>query len=247
MSQQWNPEAYASKAGFVAELGVPLINWLAPVKGERVLDLGCGDGSLTKRLMETGVDVTGVDASPDQVAAARARGVHALYMRGEALAFVSQFDAVFSNAALHWMKEPALVFANVAKALKPGGRFVAEMGGDGNVATVLDALVAELRDRGLDLPDPWPWFFPSINDCGYLLEQAGFKVHRIDLFERPTELPGPLEDWLDIFAGPFLALVPEADLEDVKAAVARRATTLRGDDGVWRLDYVRLRFAATLP
>ena len=144
--QHWNPEIYQRDAGFVATLGAPLLELLAPQSGEQVLDLGCGDGTLTLRLQEAGCEVLGVDSSPDQVAAARARGLRAEVVDGHALPFVDRFDAVFSNAALHWMLNPAAVLAGVARALKPGGRFVAEMGGAGNVDSVM--VGGAFRKRG---------------------------------------------------------------------------------------------------
>ena len=244
-SQQWDARRYADNARFVADLGAPLLEWLAPVPGERVLDLGCGDGALTTRLAATGCEVIGADASRTLVLAARAAGVDACVADGEALVFENEFDAVFSNAALHWMKDADAVIAGVARALRPGGRFVAELGGEGNVAHIVGALHRELAARGID-PTPYhPWYFPGADDYGARLRAHGFVVRRMELFTRPTPLPGEMLGWLQTFAGPFTAALPAQDHDDYLAAVtARLAPALRDADGRWTADYVRLRFAA---
>src|SRR5512142_2028530 len=138
--QTWDPERYARNARFVADLGMPVVELLAPKSGERILDLGCGDGALTEKLVAMGCTVVGVDGSAEQVAAARARGLDCHVMDGEQLTFNNEFDAVFSNAALHWMKRADAVIAGVWRALKPGGRFVAECGGHGNIKAIETAL-----------------------------------------------------------------------------------------------------------
>src|SRR5262249_52670220 len=129
MTQTWSPSAYAHHAAFVPALGAGILEKLAPVAGERILDLGCGDGSLTERLIERGARVVGIDASPEMVAAARARGIDAHVMDATRLTFDHEFDAVFSNAVLHWIQNQDGVLAGVSRALVPGGRFVAEFGG----------------------------------------------------------------------------------------------------------------------
>jgi len=149
-AQEWDPAQYAQGASFVPKLGEAALAWLAPQPGERILDLGCGDGALTQKFCEAGCEVVGVDASAAQVSAARARGLDARCANGEALNFRAEFDAVFSNAALHWMKNADAVLSGVRRALRPGGRFAGEFGGKGNVAQVQAALEAELAARGLD-------------------------------------------------------------------------------------------------
>jgi trans-aconitate methyltransferase len=246
--QNWSPEQYAKNARFVSDLGMPVVSLLAPRAGERILDVGCGDGPLTKKLVELGCEVVGVDASPAMIEAAKTLGLDARVMDGQALQFEREFDAVFSNAALHWMKQADAVIAGVWRALKPGGRFVGECGGDGNTATVLRALDEALQQRGLDFHTLSPWYFPSVEEYRHKLEAHGFEVHSIALIPRPTPLPGNLIAWLETFAQTFVAslLVAEraACLEDV---ANRCRSTLCDAEGKWSVDYVRLRFSTTKP
>lgn len=243
--QSWQPEDYRRHAGFVSALGLPVLDLLAPQPGEAILDLGCGEGTLMERLRDLGCRVTGVDASPQQIAAAQARGLDARVADAHALPFAGAFDAVFSNAALHWMLDPDAVIAGVARALKPGGRFVGEMGGAGNVAAVVTALVDALDRRGLDGRAAVPWYFPTPAEYRARLEHAGFTVTTIELFPRPTPLPTGLRGWLATFAQAFTARLPAADHDAFLAEVeAAAAPALRGADGGWSADYVRLRFAA---
>jgi trans-aconitate methyltransferase len=243
--QRWDPKTYAENARFVAELGQPVVELLAPKPGERILDLGCGDGALTEKLAALGCAVVGVDASPEQVVAAQARGLDARVMDGQSLAFAAEFDAVFSNAALHWMLQPDRVIAGVARALKRGGRFVGEMGGAGNVAHIAGALTAALGRRGF-APE-LPWYFPGVAEYRAKLEAGGFTVEEITLFPRPTPLPGDIGAWLETFAGAPLSRLGEDErapfLAELREALAPH---LQQPDGSWIADYVRLRFKATV-
>lgn len=244
----WNPERYASNGRFVSDLAGPLLELLAVRPGERVLDLGCGDGVLSAHLVAAGARVVGVDSSPQMLAAARARGVDARNGDGTQLTFRNEFDAVFSNAALHWMTDPDAVLAGVAAALRPGGRLVAEFGGHGNVAAVRTALRAVLAAHGVD-PDPVdPWYFPTPDRYRRRLSAAGFTVHHLELVSRPTTLPGPLRDWVRTFGHPWLAPLPEDDHPGVLAELEHLlGPALRDEDGRWTVDYVRLRLSATVP
>jgi trans-aconitate methyltransferase len=247
-TQTWDPERYARCARFVTDLGMPVVHLLAPRPGERILDLGCGDGVLAAKLAEMGCKVIGVDASEMQVAAARKLGVDARVMAGEALQFRDEFDAVFSNAALHWMLRPEEVIAGVWHALRRGGRFVAEMGGHGNVEMIQAALVDALDRRGINGESFVPWFFPTIEDYSARLRKAGFVVSYISLFPRPTPLPGDVTSWLESFAEDFLSALPAAEraayIEAVREALRPK---LCDGNGNWTADYVRLRFAAQKP
>jgi SAM-dependent methyltransferase len=244
--QHWSAERYAETAHFVPALGAPVLKLLAPASGERILDLGCGDGVLTEKIVAAGATVVAVDAGPDMVAAARARGLDARVVDGQKLPFAGEFDAVFSNAALHWMRDQEAVLRGVSRALKPRGRFIAEMGGHNNTAAIIVALSAVLGRRGLDARRLSPWYFPSAAAYRQKLEAAGFIVNEIAIIPRPTVLPTGLEAWLDAFAEDFLGAVAEPERALARSEVARLLRPVLMDEtGTWIADYVRLRFRAT--
>jgi SAM-dependent methyltransferase len=244
-SQTWDPERYARNARFVSDLASPVVELLEPRAGERILDLGCGDGVLTAKLAAMGCHVIGVDANAAQVAAAKKLGVDARVMDGEQLQFEREFDAVFSNAALHWMRNPDLVIAGVQRALRRNGRFVGEFGGHGNVESIKQALVAALNRHGIDGNAANPWFYPTTEEYAERLACRGFVVRFIELIPRPTLLPGNMTAWLETFAESFIAALPPAErptyLAEVQEALRPALCDARGQ---WTADYVRLRFAA---
>jgi len=244
----WRAETYAENARFVAELGGPLLEMLAPQQGEDILDLGCGDGALTIKLVDSGARVVGVDASASMVEAACALGLDARLIDGHALNFDHQFDAVVSNAALHWMTRPDDVLAGVVRALRPGGRFVAEFGGHGNVAAITVALLATVRRFHAGRNVRSPWYFPTAENYAAKLKRHGFVVESIAIVPRPTLLPKGMEGWLETFAWPFFTAL---DPEERRTAIAEAVTLLRevlcDANGKWIADYVRLRVAARLP
>jgi trans-aconitate methyltransferase len=247
-AQSWDPARYAKNARFVADLGAPVVDLLAPKPGERILDLGCGDGALTLKLVQLGCKVLGVDSSPEQISAAQRLGLDVRVLSGECLDYASEFDAVFSNAALHWMKRPDEVIRGVEAALKPGGRFVGELGGHGCVQKIRAALVAALRRRGIDGEARVPWYFPTPGDYATRLERGGFRVDSIALIARPTPLPGDVVGWLETFGQAFTNALPLAAraeyFQEVRVALEPQ---LQDDTGTWVADYVRLRFTATKP
>jgi trans-aconitate methyltransferase len=244
--QHWSAERYAETAHFVPALGAPVLELLAPAKGERILDLGCGDGVLTEKIMAAGATVVAVDAGPDMVAAARARGIDARVMDGQKLTFINEFDAVFSNAALHWMRDQEAVLAGVHRALRPRGRFVAELGGHNNTAAIIVALSAVLGRRGFDAHRLSPWCFPSADAYRQKLQDAGFVVEEIAIVPRPTTLPTGIEPWLDTFAEDFFGALPEAERLPARTEVADLLRPVLMDEtGTWIADYVRLRLRAT--
>jgi SAM-dependent methyltransferase len=246
LAQTWDPERYSRNARFVADLGAPVVELLAPRAGERILDVGCGDGVLTAKLVAMGCEVVGVDGSAAQVEAARKLSLDARVMDGEHLSFGHEFDAVFSNAALHWMRTPDAVLAGVWRALRPNGRFVAEFGGHGCVEKIKKALVHALNRRGIDGEAAVPWYFPAVEEYSTRLKKAGFSISYIALIPRPTPLPGDVTGWLETFAESFTACLPPPGRPGYIAEVreALRAE-LCDAGGKWTADYVRLRFAAT--
>jgi len=241
----WHPSSYATHARFVSDLGEPLLALLDGKANEMILDLGCGDGALTEKIVAAGCRVYGCDSSLPQLQAARRRGAGVFVMDGQQIGLMRRFDAVFSNAALHWMKQAEKVVEGVAGALKTGGRFVGEFGGRGNVATIRRALHGALRLRGID---PWtvdPWYYAAPQEYRELLTRHGFTVLYIELIQRPTKLPGDILGWLEVFAQPFSKAVTEpqrpAFLQEVREQLQPK---LQQSDGSWYADYVRLRFKA---
>jgi SAM-dependent methyltransferase len=248
VGQHWDPQRYQRNAGFVPELGLPLLEMLNPRPGERILDVGCGDGALTAAIAEVGAEVLGIDLSIEQVAAARARGLQAEAVAAEDMNFVDCFDAAFSNAALHWVKAQRAALSAIHRALRPGGRFVGEMGGSGNVAGYKAAICAALTKRGID-PEPFdPWYFPSESQYREDLRSCGFEVISLERFERPTKLPTDPAGWYETFGESYLLAVPKTERRAVLAeATEALRPTYRQPDGSWISDYVRLRFKAAKP
>jgi trans-aconitate methyltransferase len=244
--QTWDPDQYAKHARFVSDLGGPVVDLLDPKPGEQVLDLGCGDGALTERLITAGCQVVAIDTSPEQIWAALERGLDARIVDATRLQFDCVFDAVFSNAALHWILDADSVITGVWTALKPGGRFVAEFGGAGCVLSIREAFQLALGQRGVDAHTLDPWYFPTAEEYAARLETRGFTVDSISLFPRPTPLPSDVRSWLRIFAQSFLNGAEESErallIEEVRTLLEPR---LLNAQGVWVMDYVRLRLAAT--
>lgn len=248
MSDPWNAEQYRQRHAFVFQSSEDLAaEWLRPQPGEKILDLGCGSGELTARIAASGAGVVGVDASPAMIAAAQQRYPEVRFevQSAHTLPYEAEFDAVFSNAALHWMKPLPPVFGRVAAALRPGGRFVLEMGGAENVQTTLDAVAHAVQTLGLpDLPSPW--VFPTAGELCTGLEAAGLRVERLHWFERPSLLAGEdgFRAWLAGFGGAWLAPLGDVERQEVIRLAEEYARPRLWNGEAWVSDYRRLRALA---
>ena len=223
------------------------MEWLQPLPGEIILDLGCGDGALTEKIAQVGATVRGVDMSESMVAAARKLGLRAEVMDATRLTFHQEFDAVFSNATLHWIHDQPAVLQGVARALKPGGRFVAEMGGHGNIAAIRVALHAALAHHNMAHLMVEDNYFPTVAEYRRILEQQGFTVETIELVARPTPLPTGMQAWLQVFRSGLFATIPADQRESIlQETLQHLQLALCDREGNWTADYVRLRFHARL-
>ncbi|MDP9383530.1 MAG: methyltransferase domain-containing protein [Chloroflexota bacterium] len=246
----WDAAGYDERHSYVSRHGTGLIELLAARPAERILDLGCGTGHLAAQIAATGAEVVGVDSAPSMIQQARRNYPHLRFevADGTDFSFAEPFDAVFSNAAIHWMRPPERVVECVSRALAPGGRFVAEFGGKGNVQMILNSIHTVLRRAGDCVPEERnPWYFPSIAEYTSLLEGNGLSVRLAVLFERRTLLDGGEEgmrNWLDMFAGSFLSSVPLSARTDVIAAVEDGLRSKLFRDDAWYADYMRLRVVA---
>ena len=246
----WDASLYNKEHDFVAQYGMDVIELLAPKKGEAILDLGCGTGYLTHAIAEMGAEVFGVDSAATMIEEARINypKINFEVIDGENLPFNEQFDAVFSNAALHWMKNAEAVVTGVWRSLKSQGRFVTEFGGKGNVETIVQSINFVLEQTGYaDNIALNPWYFPSIGQYTGLLEKQGFEVRLAILFDRPTPLKDTeigLQNWLKMFANPLLKGIPEEKLTGILNAIEQESRPQLYQDNIWCADYRRLRIVA---
>ncbi len=249
----WDAEGYNSNFAFVWEFATDLLSTLKPAKGEKVLDIGCGTGQLTAAIAEAGSAVTGIDSDKGMVNRARENfpGVGFEVMDARQMTFDNDFDAVFSNASLHWMRPPTPVVAGISRALKPGGRLVAEMGGQGNIRSIVASIRRCIAAAGYGDPGSRsPWYFPDIPSYTALLKRHGLNTAMATLFARPTPLNGGPEGmalWLDMFASAFFEKIPPQAKPRIVEAIVKELQPTLYHDGQWVADYVRLRIIATKP
>lgn len=245
----WNAQLYDDKHSFVWKLAAGVLELLDPQPGERIVDLGCGTGHLTDKIAEAGAEVIGVDLSPEMIAQAREKypALRFEVMDARELALNGRFDAVFSNATLHWINEPERVITGIMKLLKPGGRFVAEFGGKGNTGELLKAVERIRTKRAWPGPMPHPWYYPTIAEYSALVEKHGLEVTYAMLFDRPTPLDdgeSGLRNWLDMFGASFMASLSESTRNQLKDEIERELRPILFRDGHWVMDYRRLRIVA---
>ena len=250
MQDFWNTQTYDGAHAFVAQRGEAVVDLLQPQTGETILDLGCGTGHLTALIRSRGAEVMGVDTSEKMLKAARQNYPDIAWHAGDARDFDGgrAFNAVFTNAVLHWIPQPERVASNVFRQLKSGGRFVGEFGGHGNVRALHGALDAAARARGLAGFEPNK-YFPTIGHWSNVLENAGFEVRTALLFDRPTPLEGPdgAYHWLQQFGAYYLNDLSAEGREAVARDAQERARAELFRDGQWFADYRRLRFVAVKP
>jgi trans-aconitate methyltransferase len=251
-AKKWDPNFYETKHAIVFKAAADMVDLLAPVDDERILDLGCGTGQLTAEIARRGAKVIGIDQSQDMIDQAQRNFPDIWFEVGDATQFktTQPFDAVFSNAVLHWVKRPADAIARVWDALRPGGRFVAEFGGKGNIAQIIKGAQDTLTTLGrLALSDDTPWYFPSIGEYASLLEERGFHVMFAQLFDRPTKLDGEagLRHWITQFGSHFIESLDDAERQNFFARLEERLRSTLSRDGAWTADYRRLRFVAIKP
>lgn len=246
MTDHWNVKLYDNQHFFVSQYGTELIDLLAPQNGERILDLGCGTGDLANQLYMLGVDVIGIDSSGNMIEQARKKYPHLEFQQANALdlPFEDEFDAVFSNAVLHWIKPPEQALEGICKALKKGGRFVAEFGGKGNVQMIVNAAIEIFRKVGIKNPDARiPWYYPSIGEYTFLMEQYGFRVSAAFHFDRPTPLLGKegLRNWLKMFGNPIFQDLDDETKEEIILDIEALLKEKMFKNGQWMADYKRIR------
>ncbi len=247
----WNADVYDEKLRFVSLYGKGVLELLQPQKGEFILDVGCGTGDLSAEIAKAGATVTGIDASSDMIEKARGKYPNINFKGAQAETYKSdeKFDAVFSNAALHWMKQSEQVVKTIEEALKPNGRFVAEFGGAGNVHKIIYAIQKVLREKHdiESASDRNPWYFPSIGEYSNLLEKHGFCVTYAYLFDRPTALPDGekgLTYWLDSFADDFFPEFSPKERKEIYVDISAEIKDALFIDDTWIADYKRLQIIA---
>ncbi len=246
MQDTWNSKLYDQSHSFVSKFGEDIVALLAPQDGERILDLGCGTGNLTKLIADAGGEVVGVDQSNNMISEAREKYPDIFFQVADAcsLPYQNEFDAVFSNAALHWIQAPEKVLSSIHKALTPNGRFIAEFGGKGNVQQIINGLLLQFQKIGIkDGAKRIPWYFASIGEYTSLMEKAGFRVTFAQHFDRSTPLEGDngLKNWLNMFGSSlFRGLTANIQDEVIKGMEDHLQTTLH-QNGHWIADYKRIR------
>lgn len=244
----WDPAHYDAHGRFISKYGIELVEWLKPQAGERILDFGCGDGYVTEKIARTGAEVVGADHDLRMVEAARARGLDARLIDGAALTFEGDFDAVYSNSVLQWIKQPGPVIDGLFRALKPGGRLVADVAGLGNLAAVLVAMRAVSDELDGDPSLAFPFYAPTAGEFGALLEATGFQIEHLETSPRYTALPSDLWNWIGSIFQPFFSQFDDATNERARERVLALVKPVLCDaSGQWHIDHVRVRVIARKP
>lgn len=249
MNQLWNTGTYDKDMAFVSRFGESLIELLQPRSGETIIDWGCGTGDLAAVIADSGATVIGIDASADMLDTARSKHPELTFIQADGQRYVAEqpADAIFSNAALHWMTDAEHVAASMAASLKSGGRLVVEFGGHGNIASIVKGLPSAFAAVGQESKLQLPWYFPSIGQYTSLLERHGLTVDLALCFDRPTPLvtgEHGLVDWIDTFANGILSVLSPAERKEVLSRMEEQLRPALYRDGRWVMDYRRIRVAA---
>jgi trans-aconitate methyltransferase len=242
----WNANLYDGNHSFVSMFGEDLVNLLAPNKGETILDLGCGTGDLAFTLHNLGVNIVGIDQSENMVQQAKTKYPNVTFHVQDAvkMKYTNEFDAVFSNATLHWIKNPKQALYGIFNGLKQGGRFVAEFGGKGNVQTITDEIINQIQESEIEYKsEQFPWYYPSIGEYSSLMEEVGFRVTFAQHFDRPTPLAGEngLRNWMNMFASSLFEGLPEKTKDFIMTKVENALKEELFHNGEWLADYKRIR------
>lgn len=242
----WNANLYDAKHAFVSQYGNQLLDLLAPKAGEKILDLGCGTGDLAKKLYDAQVDIVGADHSPNMVAQAKKKYPAIEFEVRDAadLGYTNEFDAVFSNATLHWIKSPKQALTCIYQSLQQSGRFVAEFGGKENVQAITDGIIHQVKEAGFTYNDEqFPWYYPSIGEYATLMEEAGFRVTLAQHYDRPTPLDGEngMRNWIDMFCSAFFKEIAEDEKKDLLSKIEHHLRPVLYKEGRWVADYKRIR------
>lgn len=246
VKDNWNANLYDGNHSFVSKLGGHLLELLSPVEEEQILDVGCGTGDLANKIYQHGARVTGVDKSENMIQQANNKYPDITFMAKDVLEleYKNAFDAVFSNATLHWIKQPEEALQYIYNSLKPGGRFVAEFGGKDNVQIITNEIIHQMEKAGIPYTsEQFPWYFPSIGEYTGLMEKIGFNVTFAQHFNRPTPLEGDmgLRNWMKMFCGNIFENQSEAIQERVMTDVENNLKEALYQNGQWIADYKRLR------
>lgn len=242
----WNANLYDIKHSFVSKYGDNLVELLAPKEGEKILDLGSGTGDLAKKLYDYKVDIIGVDKSENMVLKAMNKYPNIEFMVRDAtdMQYNNEFDAVLSNATLHWIKTPEKALNCVYKSLRPGGRFIAEFGAKGNVQIITDEIINQIKEVGFEYKtEKFPWYFPSIGEYTSLMEEVGFRVTLAQYFDRPTPLDGDngLKNWIEMFGSNMFEGIVKDRKDSIITKVENNLKGILYNDGLWIADYKRIR------
>ncbi len=243
-NNQWNPNTYNRHTAFVSQLALPVVDLLDPKDGEKILDVGCGEGTLAVEIERRGAKVVGIDMSAEMIEQCQAKGIEAYVGSVTNLPYDEEFDAIFSNATLHWVKDAKGAIQNIAKSLKSGGRFVCEFGGEGNVYHVISAMKEVFTKHPEFGVFDNPWYFPSVEAYKILLESEGFSIEYIEIIPRPTPMDD-ISNWLDIFANGVTKHLSKEQFKMFKQECKEvLKETIYSEEEGWMLDYKRLRLRA---